>query len=154
MFSLSRVTHWRCCREQGLRVWCSAVVRPWLAFKQLLGGTEGGLVAKEREHELSAAWYSIRCSLRGVIKQPRKPSVMGSARPAGVHRVFPSVMPLLVDAGSKWCMALGVCTLTMLLLVLKNKGMKAQFAQDDWSPGGTALRSSGNCWGVLGTITV
>lgn len=79
------------------------------------------------------------------MKQPQEPSVTGSARPAGVHRVFPSAMPLLVEAGSKPCMALGVCTLMMLLLVLKNKGMKAQFAQDDWSPGGTAVRSSGNC---------
>jgi len=53
-------------------------------------------------------------------------------------------MPLLFEAGSEQCMVLGMFAL-MLLLVFGNKGKTAQFAQDDWSPEGTALRSSGNC---------
>lgn len=81
----------------------------------------------------------------------QKPSAMESARPACVHQGSLGVMPLLFEAGSKRCMILGVFAL-MLLLVFKNKGKKAQFAQDDWSPDGTAVRSSGNCLGVFGTI--
>lgn len=53
---------------------------------------------------------------------------MESVRPAFVHQVFLSVMPLLFKAGSKWCMIRGVFAL-MLLSVFKNKGKQAQFAK-------------------------
>lgn len=125
LFWCSRITNWHHCRG---RLWFQhsghlfspdSHLKASQWHRRWFGCRGRWLLCKHR----SVSCLVLRGAPEGAMSWTQKPSVIGSSRPACVHQVFLSTMPLFFKAGSKWCMILEMFAL-MLLLVFKNK----------WSP--------------------